>query len=96
MANKPNLYRGLLKEAEPILCGMEQCVLMWKVNNPNQKEILAYFTDEAENIRDSVCKIQGKLELALSGLDKNSNKRHKYQRELDLCTQFLEVTKNNK
>lgn len=93
MATKQNMYVGLNKEAEEILREIDECIVIYAMEQDGFYAIGAYHVPSAESIRDEVAKMQGKLEIALKGLDKNSSKRENYGYVLRKCIDFLEKTK---
>lgn len=93
MATKQNMYVGLSKEAEEILKEIDECVVIYAMEEDGFLGILSHKIPSAESIRDEVAKMQGKLEIALKGLDKNSTKRENYSYVLRKCIDFLEKTK---
>lgn len=93
MATKPNMYRGLRKEAEEIIEKINDGIQIYSMQEDRFKEIIGYDTDQKELIRDDVAIMQGKLELALKGLDKNSPKRDAYEEMLRYCVHFMEFIK---
>lgn len=93
MATKQNMYVGISKEAEKVLKNIKKSVMMYSPHEDDFIEIIGYNGTYAKEIRDSVANLQGKLQLALKGLDKNSKKRSKYIKILNQCDHFLEITK---
>lgn len=92
MATKQNIYVGLNKEAEKILNDINNSIVIYSLHEDGFREILGYHITSANKIRDRVSNLQGKMQLALKGLDKNSLKRDKYEKVLKQCNHFLEVT----
>lgn len=93
MATKQNMYVGLNKEAEKVLNGIKDSIILYCPHEDGFWEILGYDVSKAKENRDHVANCQGKIQIALKGLDKNSNKREGYERLLNQINHFLEVTK---
>ncbi|MFQ9516030.1 MAG: hypothetical protein ACLRZ9_09405 [Eubacterium sp.] len=53
---------------------------------------MAYDIPTSKEIRDDVANMQGKLQILIKGLDKNSSKKKDYEKILKQCNHFLEVT----
>lgn len=92
MATKQNMYVGLSKESEKILNDINESIVIYSLHEDGFKEILGYNITVAKEIRDEVSNLQGKIQLALMGLDKNSKKIDGYEKVLKQCNHFLEVT----
>ena len=93
MATKQNMYVGLSKEAENVLNDIKRSIVLFSQGQDNFIEIIGYKISEAKEIRDKVANLQGKLQIALKGLDKNSPERSGYEGILKQCEHFLEITK---
>lgn len=96
MANKQNIYVGLEKDAREILSKINNCIVIYSMNEDGFEEILGYDVRSADLIRDEVSNMQGQLQLALKGLDKGSHRKEKYEEMLRHCDHFLEITKHKK
>lgn len=93
IATKQNMYVGLSKEATEILEEIERCIVMFELGKDGFEVISAYHVSSAKSISDEVAKMQGKLEIALKGLDKKSTKRENYNYMYRKCKDFLEKNK---
>lgn len=93
MATKQNMYVGISKEAEAILNEIDKCIVIYSMEKDGFESILGYHVPTAEDIRDRVSNMQGKLEILIKGLDKNSPKKKSYEFVLRKCNDFLEKTK---
>ena len=86
MATKPNMYRNVKPELEQILNEINE----WRIES-DEKKIGAYKTDKANELRDRASNMQGKLQVLLQGLDKNSVKREEYEAYLKEINMFMDV-----
>lgn len=93
MATKQNMYVGISKEANDILNKINKSILIYSIKDDGLKEIIGYNISNAKEIRDEVSNMQGKLQILIRGLDKNSIKKDKYEKILKQCEYFLEITK---
>ena len=93
MSTKQNMYVGKEAEANRIIDQINNCVIVWKLEQEGIRTIAAFESAKAESIRNDVANMQGKLEVLIDGLDKTSSKREKYQSLLDQINQFLELFK---
>lgn len=95
MATKQNMYVGTLKEAQKILEDINNSILVYFAHDDGFHQIAGYDISMAKEIRDEVSNMQGKLQILIKGLDKNSPLKDKYKGILKQCNHFLEVTKQN-
>lgn len=93
MATKQNMYVGISKESEKILNEIDNCIGIYKMEEDGFKRIVCYHVETAKAIRDNVSNMQGKIEILIKGLDKESPKRKNYEYVLKRCNDFLERTK---
>ena len=93
MSTKQNMYVGIKKEAEKILDEINESIVVYSLDDDGFKEIIGYCVTTAKEIRDDVANMQGKLQILIKGLDKDSKKREHYEKVLRQCTHFLEITK---
>lgn len=95
MPDKPNMYRGLRKETEMMKEKMKQSAVLHHGEDGVPDGIPMYLADKAKEIRDDVASLKGKLEFALDGLEKTSNKRKYYSEGVKWCEVFLSETKED-
>lgn len=93
MPDKPNMYRGLPKETEMMKQKMDQSAVMHHDESGVPDGMALYLVDMVNDIRDDVAILKGKLELAVKGLEKTSNRRGYYSEGIKWCEVFLEGTK---
>lgn len=93
MATKQNMYVGLDKEIEKTLNEIKDSIILYCSREDGFIEILGYDISKAKENRDHVVNCQGRIQIAIKGLDKNSNKREGYEKLLRQIDHFLEVTK---
>lgn len=93
MATKQNMYVGKMGEAESIVHEINECVICWKLEEDGVATIAVHMEDKADQIRDKVSNMQGQLQVLMSGLDKNSPKKEKYQSILDKIDAFMKLYK---
>lgn len=87
------MYVGINKEMEDILNEIDRCVVIYSMEEDGFEGILGYHVPTAETIRDRVSNMQGKLEILIKGLDKNSSKKGNYEYVLKKCNDFLNAIK---
>lgn len=95
MATKQNMYVGISKEAHKILEDINNSIIIYLEHDDKFREIVGYDILTAKEIRDEVSNMQGKLQILIKGLDKNSSLKDKYEWILKQCDHFLEITKQN-
>lgn len=93
MSDKSIIYRGEKQKAEEIIKKADNCTTMHIITDDGDRSIAGYLTQDAKNIRDEVCIMQGRLEILCKGLDKSSEKKKEYEGLLNSCIQFLSATK---
>lgn len=89
MAGKQNMYVGMNREIEKILSKINECIVVYSLHEDGFKEIIGTNVPDAKDIRDEVANMQGKLQILLKGLDRESLKREKYENALRYCNEFL-------
>ena len=93
MATKLNMYRFVNRDLQQVLGEVNDCVMMWDYQS-GSKRIGAYRIDKANELRDKASNMQGKLQVLLHGLDKNSAERDKYEANLSEINMFMDVFKD--
>lgn len=93
MPNQMNMYRGRIKEIKETIDKINECIIAYKLNDEGIREIAIYQGEKAELIRDEVANRQGKVEVLLKGLEKDSPKKKNYEELLNNLNSFMELFK---